>query len=79
MILFYFFAIFLQQEEDIAMLIAQQYYIDHGSTLDSSILNGSIPISQTSILPGLKTKWSESGQQVSTKLSKRFALKTVRK
>jgi hypothetical protein len=26
------------------MLIAQQYYIDHGSSLDSSILNGSIPI-----------------------------------
>lgn len=26
------------------MLIAQQYYIDHGSTLDASILNGSIPI-----------------------------------
>ncbi|CAB3368903.1 Hypothetical predicted protein [Cloeon dipterum] len=32
------------KEEDVAMLAAQQYYIDHGSNLSPSILIGSLPI-----------------------------------
>jgi len=42
------------------MLVAQQYYIDHGATLNPSILNGSLPIYLPDFyLTGAKEKVTE--------------------